>query len=255
MADLIERSPYLWATHVWNLVDFGADARAEGGRPGRNQKGLVTFDRSVKKDAFYVYKAYWSDEPFVHIAGRRYVDRAESTTEVTVYSNQAEVSLWCDDQLIGTHGGTRVSRFSVPLTGEHHLTARSGQVSDTVTVRRTESPNPAYAMPVAHVTNWFDSSVERPEGFFSIHDTLGDIRSTPEGARLIDHLMEQAAANRGGMAANVSMTGAIEQILNRWTVAKLLSQAGGTLPPEQVGALNDALNRIPKPETLTKESQ
>ncbi len=81
MIDVIDARPWLWATHVWNLADFAADGRDEGGVPGRNQKGLVNFDRSVKKDAFYAYKAAWSDEPFVHLAGRRYVDRARGNHE------------------------------------------------------------------------------------------------------------------------------------------------------------------------------
>ena len=66
--------PYIWATHVWNMFDFGADARNEGGENGQNHKGLITFDRKYKKDAFYAYKAWLSDEPFVHICGKRYVD-------------------------------------------------------------------------------------------------------------------------------------------------------------------------------------
>ena len=85
---------YLWATHVWNMFDFGADSRNEGGENGQNHKGLVTFDRKYKKDSFYAYKAWLSDEPFVHICGKRYIDRVEDVTKVTVYSNQPEVELF-----------------------------------------------------------------------------------------------------------------------------------------------------------------
>ena len=69
--------PYIWAKHVWNMFDFGCDGRNEGGEAGQNHKGLVTFDRKYKKDAFYAYKAWLSDEPFVHICGKRYIDRVE----------------------------------------------------------------------------------------------------------------------------------------------------------------------------------
>ena len=72
---------YLWATHVWNMFDFGADNRAEGGENGQNHKGLMTFDRKYKKDAFYAYKAWLSDDPIVHICGKRYVDRVEDVTK------------------------------------------------------------------------------------------------------------------------------------------------------------------------------
>ena len=59
--------PYLWSTHVWNMFDFAADARDEGSCKGRNNKGLVTYDRKIKKDAFFIYKAYWTTEPMVHV--------------------------------------------------------------------------------------------------------------------------------------------------------------------------------------------
>lgn len=85
---------YIWATHVWNMFDFGADARSEGGENGQNHKGLITFDRKYKKDAFYAYKAWLSDEPFVHIVGKRYVNREQDVTKVTVYSNQKTVELF-----------------------------------------------------------------------------------------------------------------------------------------------------------------
>lgn len=93
--------PYLWATHVWCMFDFGADARAEGGENGQNHKGLVTFDRKYKKDAFYAYKAWMSDEPFVHICGKRYVERVEDVTRITVYSNMPAVELFANGTSLG----------------------------------------------------------------------------------------------------------------------------------------------------------
>ena len=92
---------YLWATYVWNMFDFGADARNEGGENGQNHKGLVTFDRKYKKDAFYAYKAWLSEKPFVHICGKRYVNRMEPVTKVTVYSNQPEVELFVNGKSLG----------------------------------------------------------------------------------------------------------------------------------------------------------
>ena len=94
MLKCFARHKWLWSTHVWNMFDFAADARDQGGEPGMNRRGLVTFDRKIKKDSFYLYKAYWAEEPFVHIAGKRYADRTESTTTVTVYSNQPSVALY-----------------------------------------------------------------------------------------------------------------------------------------------------------------
>jgi len=110
------------------MFDFGADGRDEGGKPGQNQKGLVTFDRRTKKDAFYIYKAYLSKEPFVHICGRRYTERPEAETEIKVYSNQSTVSLLVDGKPFATQSGDKIFRFTVPITGEHRIEAISGNL-------------------------------------------------------------------------------------------------------------------------------
>lgn len=247
MIELIEARPWLWATHVWNLADFAADGRQEGGVPGRNQKGLVTFDRSVRKDAFYAYKAAWSDEPFVHVAGRRYIDRPELTTDVTVYSNQSEVSLWADGNLIGTSSGPRVFRFEVPLSGEHELTARSGALSDTIVVRLVDEPNPDYSVAATEVANWFDTvDLPSPDGFFSIEDTMIDIKSSAEAAPLVDALMKKAAAGRGDVAQDVEIPESVQKMIERMTLRTLLGYAGPTISPDDVATVNAALNRIPK---------
>lgn len=120
MAKMIADRPWLWATHVWNMFDFAADGRDEGGKNGENQKGLVTFDRKIKKDAFYLYKAYWSKQPFVHTCGSRYVDRTEDVTEVRVYSNLPEVSLYKDGHLVET----KKRRQSVCFQCAHHRQAQ-----------------------------------------------------------------------------------------------------------------------------------
>ncbi len=248
MIEMIEARPWLWSTYVWNLADFGADARDEGGVPGRNQKGLVSFDRTVKKDAFFAYKAAWSAEPFVHVAGRRYIDRPEDITDVTVYSNQNQVTLWCDDEQVATVTGRRVFRFRVPLTGEHRLTARSGELSDNITVRRVDEPNPEYALSVAPISNWFDSvEILRPDGYFSIHDTLGDIKRSPEGKAIVDAFMKRAAASRGDVGQDVEIPESMQQLIDRQALATLVKYAGSALTPDDVAALNAAINAIPRP--------
>ena len=146
LAKFIEQRPFMWATHIWNMFDFAADARNQGGEPGMNHKGLVTFDRKIKKDSFYLYKAYWSKEPFVHLCGSRYVDRAESTTTVKVYSNQKQVTLYVNGVEFATQTGDKVFAFRVPLHGEVELKAVAGDCSDTSFVRRVDKPNPAYKL-------------------------------------------------------------------------------------------------------------
>ena len=97
---IISERPYVWGSFVWSMFDFGAAHRTEGDRPGINDKGLVTHDRKVKKDAFYFYKANWNPEPMVYIAGRRSVNRVKPVTEVQIFSNCAEVTLKVNGQII-----------------------------------------------------------------------------------------------------------------------------------------------------------
>ncbi len=172
---------YLWATYVWNMFDFGADARAEGGEYGQNHKGLVTFDRRYKKDAFYAYKAWLSDEPFVHLCGKRYVDRVENPTRVTVYSNLPEVELLVDGVSLGKRRSeNHFFYFEVPNEGDSQLTAVAGEYRDEGELRRVDEPNPKYILRErGAVLNWFD--VESPEGYFSLNDKISDILASEEG--------------------------------------------------------------------------
>lgn len=156
MLKCFERHPWMWATHVWNMFDFAADARDQGGEPGMNHKGLVTFDRKIKKDSFYLYKAWWSEEPFVHICSRRYVDRPESEITVKVYSNQPEVSLYCDGKLVGTQAGKKIFTFQVPISGKHKLEAEANGLKDSAEVNKVAEPNPAYKLSAksSNSANW-----------------------------------------------------------------------------------------------------
>jgi beta-galactosidase len=94
--------PYVWGTFVWNMADFTSYWRHEGGVLGRNTKGLVTYDRQTKKDAFYFYKANWSEEPMVYITSRRFTERTNAVTDVKVYSNVAKAELFLNGKSQGT---------------------------------------------------------------------------------------------------------------------------------------------------------
>ncbi len=123
MLEMFAARPYLWGTYVWNMFEFAAAGRDEAGDPGKNHKGLVTFDRKQKKDAFYIYKAWWSAEKFVHLCGSRYHDRVEDTTEIKVYSNLEKIALYVDDKLFAEQEGQHVFRFQVPISGVHRIRA------------------------------------------------------------------------------------------------------------------------------------
>ena len=156
MLRCFDRHKWLWATHVWNMYDFAADARDQGGEPGMNHKGLVTFDRKTKKDSFYIYKAWWSDEPFVHICSKRYTDRTENEIEVKVYSNQKNVTLYVDGERLAEQEGEHIFKFRVKLNGETKVQAVAGDSIDDAVFRKVDAPNPDYKLTKKNSTsaNW-----------------------------------------------------------------------------------------------------
>ena len=238
---------YLWATHVWNMFDFGADGRNEGGENGQNHKGLVTFDRKYKKDAFYAYKAWLSDEPFVHICGKRYVDRVEDVTKVTVYSNQPEVELFVNGESLGKQNcPEHFFYFEVPNKGESVLKAVAGELTDESFLRKVETFNDAYRLKEkGAILNWFD--IETPEGYYSLNDKLEDIMASEEGKQFFTQVFQQMAGGKAGAGENPGMM----QMLGSFTVLRLVGLMGTTgakITKEQLLEINAQLNQIKKPE-------
>lgn len=247
MAKMIAERPWLWATHVWNMFDFAADGRDEGGKNGENQKGLVTFDRKIKKDAFYLYKAYWSKEAFVHACGSRYVDRAEDVTEVKVYSNLPEVALYVDGRLQETKQGDKVFTFRVPITGKHSIEARAGGYSSVILVNRVDTPNPNYAMANRReVTNWFDGELD--ESCWSVKDNMAAAMADAKVGPILKQIGDKAAASRGDVAAavkdNPALVAMMQRAMQRMTIEGMLRQAGTDI--EDIKQLNRVLQGISK---------
>lgn len=154
MLECFKRHPYMWGTYVWNMFDFAADARNQGGEPGMNHKGLVTFDRKLKKDCFYLYKAYWTDAPFVYLAGRRYEYRTEAVTEITVYSTMKEVSLYNNGKLVETKKGEQVFKFKLTMEAENRLEVKAGDCTDSAVIYKTDTPRPEYKVGKVDSSNW-----------------------------------------------------------------------------------------------------
>ncbi len=153
--------PYLWSTHVWNMFDFAADARDEGGVKGRNNKGLVTYDRKIKKDAYFIYQAYWTDEPMLHVCGERFVDRAPDERIVTIYTNCPAATLIVNGAEAATAEAVdhAVVFHDVPLQdGANTVTAVCGNVQgNTITLNGVAEHNYAYDLPEGNeAANWFD---------------------------------------------------------------------------------------------------
>lgn len=247
--------PFIWATHVWNMFDFAADARSEGGENGMNHKGLVTFDRKYKKDAFYAYKAWLSDDPFVHICGKRYVDRVEDVTKVTVYSNQPEVELFADGKSLGKQSSPEhFFYFEVPNAGETTLKAVAGECTDESFIRKVEVFNEAYRLKEkGAVLNWFD--ITEPEGYFSLNSRMGDILATEQGGAWLGKTMAQLMPKKeDGGNQGFEMNEGMMKMLGGFTVLRMLNMLGMAadnvkkLTKEELLELNEQLNQIKKPE-------
>ena len=161
MLRCFRRHPWMWANHVWNMFDFAADARDQGGEPGMNHKGLVTFDRKTKKDSFYLYKAWWSSDRFVHICSKRFVDRCGKKTTIKVYSTDDTVTLMVNGKTVGKKTSSdHVFTFTVPLDGDLDVEAFSGLKKDTAHFHKVDKPNPAYKLVKnknAQKSNWVDN--------------------------------------------------------------------------------------------------
>ena len=254
---------YLWATHVWNMFDFGADARAEGGENGQNHKGLVTMDRKYKKDSFYAYKAWLSNEPFVHLCGKRYIDRVEDVTKVTVYSNQPEVELFVNGESIGKKTAPdHFFYFEVKNQGESVIEAKAGQLTDSGKIRKVEVFNEDYRLKEqGAILNWFD--IEAPAGRFSLNDKISDIMSCFRGklwfagvGLQIKKKMNQSKKGEkkpSGFEVELKADGGLMQMMGGFTVLRLASMIGMAnvnFTKEELLKMNKKLNRIRKPKNL-----
>ena len=243
---------YMWATHVWNMFDFGADARSEGGENGQNHKGLVTFDRKYKKDSFYAYKAWLTEDPFVHICGKRYVDRIEEVTKVTVYSNLPEVELFANGVSLGRKASPEhFFYFDVPNVGETVLTAVAGECKDESRIRKVEVFNEAYRLKEKNaVLNWFD--ITEVEGYLSLNSKMSEILATDAGKAMFGALMSKGSVPGGeeGVMGGFQMDNAsMMQMLGGFTMLRLVGMLGmmGINPTkEELLAFNAQLNQIPK---------
>ena len=230
---------YLWATHVWNMFDFGADARNEGGENGQNHKGLVTFDRKYKKDSFYAYKAWLNPEPMVHLCGKRYVDRVEDVTKVTVYSNQPSVELFAGGVSLGVkEAEDHFFYFDVPNVGTTKLVAKAGSLTDESVIHKVSQPNPAYTLvEKGAVLNWWDI-IEIP-GYASLNTKMSKIiagAGMEKACELMTFVM--------GPAAQPKMLA----MLDSMTALRLINLITGAMnmpiTKEQLMGLNAELNKI-----------
>lgn len=252
MAKVLNDRPWMWSSHVWNMFDFGCAARNEGGVAGRNNKGLVTMDRKVKKDSYFIYQAYWSRKPMVHICGRRYAQRAGETTEVRVYSNQPLVTLFVNGEKAGVQTAEKVFVFNIALKeGQNILMAQAGSVKDSITLEKVEAEPAIYVLPEVNeraegVANWFqtmgnmdlEAPMEYPEGKYNVKDSMEVLAACPEAIEIASRAIK--------LATNFS----VEPGKGMWDMLKtsspehMIEMVSGLVPEGFLESLNARLIKI-----------
>ena len=252
MAQVFEDRPWVWASHVWNMFDFGCAARHEGGVSGRNNKGLITMDRKTKKDSYFVYQAYWTQTPMVHIAGRRHAQRAGETTEIKVYSNQDTVVLYVNGKEVGQQTAHRVFKFDVALNeGFNTILAVAGDVKDSITLEKVAEEPAYYTLPEFNerqegVANWFKqvgsldlkAPMEFPEGYYSIKDSMEDLSKNEEALALATRAVK--LATNFDIKPGVGMWDMMKRMTPE-TMAKMIN-----MPDGFIESLNAQLIKIKK---------
>ncbi len=254
MAKVLADRPWIWSSHVWNMFDFGCAARDEGGVAGRNNKGLMTIDRKTKKDSYFIYQAYWSRKPMVHLCGRRYAQRAGDTTQIRVYSNQPEVALYLNGKLLEEKKADKVFVFEVALEkGNNLVVARAGGQTDSMSLEKVEKEPSIYVLPEVNeraegVANWFKlagdldlkAPMEFPEGKYSIKDTFEELARSPEAIKIAS----EAVKITTGM--KVAPGEGMWDMLKNSSFESLSGMMSGMMPEGFLESLNGKLSKIDK---------
>ena len=255
--------PFLWSTHQWNCFDFAADARNEGGVQGRNNKGLITYDRKTKKDAFYIYKAWWNPEPMVFVSGGRFVNRAPEERNVIVYTNCEHVTLVVNGVEVETKQAVdhMITFENVALKdGENTVTAYSGEVKgNEITLCGVAEHDYSYDLPDGNQgVNWFDDpelvamkkAFKYPKDAYSIKDKMGDLMANPQTAALLGKMMEAMAGGGGAGSAMMSSMGEMSEemmgFMRMMRLSDALKMAGDAVSMKTKLEINMALNQIKK---------
>jgi beta-galactosidase len=250
----INERPFVLGGYQWNMFDFGSDLRNEGGESGKNLKGLVTIDRKIKKDAFYLYKAYWSKSPFVHLSGKRFVNRHEAVNEIVVLSNINHVKLFVGEEFIGEINNSEpVKKFKeVKLSSGENVVkvegyAENGETfKDEMILKSVDEIDKSYILEKVednkNVVNWFEKfdltnvqELTLKEGYYSTFDTIKDLYDNEEAKAVFKKYFGDSAEHPKfkAMMALTSIDGMSK--ISRFNI-----------PKELLTVINRELNSIPK---------
>lgn len=240
----LEADEALWGTFVWNMFDFGSANRNEGGHRGVNRKGLVTWDRKTKKDSYYYYQASWSEKPVLYMTGKRFRRRTGDFTQVKVYSNCNQVTLWVNNSVFASLEGNRVFVFEqVPLgQGQTLIRAEAEGMEDQMVLQRVCEPELSYIYvdpnPAINVKNWFTLEAGKddlfPQSRFSLMDSVGEIFDSPEAYEVLKGIFPQITED--------------ENVKSRRgdTLLRFINRKSRDFEEGEVKKLNAELNKIAK---------
>lgn len=242
---MLEDRPWMWCSYAWNMFDFAADARNESGAKGLNQKGLVSFDRKTPKDVYYLYQANWSKKPMLYIAGRRYVDRNEKETDICVYTNEKEVTLFIDGQELETKIADKEVHFTVSLNNRHHIVAKSSTLMDEITIQYVDKQNEAYIYKGAGILNWFDADGLKKD-YYSLEDSVASIASVKEAEGILNRIVNTVAEGDKELLQKARENHDFLFTLKDVSLLDFLDQSGNPISNNIKRMINSQLQQIRK---------
>ncbi|MCY9691430.1 glycoside hydrolase family 2 protein [Paenibacillus alginolyticus] len=252
--ETFDKRTFVLGGYVWNMFDFGSANRNEGGETGKNLKGLVTIDRKIKKDAFYLYKAYWSKNPFVHLAGRRFVNRHQEHNDIVILSNLHHLKVYLNQTLIteiNSREPMKIVKDVSLIAGENCVIVEG---TDEYGVIHTEEIVLHHAAEIdrnyihvkpekeKNVVNWFEKfdlsnaeTIELRDGYFSTFDTIEDLYSNEEAKAVFLKYFEHVTNNPF-----------FEVTKDVISIEKMAQLTFYNIPPELIPVINKELNAIQK---------
>lgn len=246
--------PFVLGGYVWNMFDFGSDMRDEGGNKGKNQKGLVILDRTLKKDAFYLYKAFWSEIPFVKLAGSRFKNRHKALNDIVVLSNLNRIRLYLNNEFIKEMNLSEAMKQFPDIKlqhGENKVKAEAfdedGTVyTDEMILNYVDTMDQSYVFikpeEKTHVTNWFEkfdlSNVEDvtvKEGYYSTSDTIEALFENEQSKEVFQKYFD-----------NMAEEPRFRVMMGLMTIDSMSKISRFNIPKELIHAINKELNVIKK---------
>lgn len=240
--------------YIWAMFDFGSDIRNEGGTRGKNQKGLVTIDRKLKKDSFYLCKAYWSKEHFVKLAGSRFINRHKELNTIVVLSNVEHIKLYVNNEFISeiiSEEPMKKFKDIKLVLGENKIKVEAFDryeniYNDEMILNYVKEVDESYILrkpeEKTHVTNWFQKfdltnvqEVAIKEGYYSTFDTIEQLYKD-----------ERAKAIFKKYFGNIAEEQQFKVMMGLMTINSMSKRSRFNIPKELLSVINNELNVIPK---------